>query len=185
MPSGMWRGTCTASWSGQGSALGEAESSPATVSSTRCSNPSHALSGLWVRSSQLTRSASVWPSCSACTHTPDTAGANQRDFLITCPTSGNQYRPTRPHTESSGVAGPGPHLAADRAVAGAGVSGAPGAPLHVRGFPFCRVLGREPWIGKRERDESQEPGQTGATSRHGTPPFPVSPFPFPVFSQVL
>ena len=110
MPSGMWRGNCTASWSGQGSALGEAESSPATVSSTRCSNPSHALSGLWVRSSQLTRSARVWPSCSACTHTPDTAGANQRDFLITCPTSGNQYRPTRPHTESSGEAGTGPAI---------------------------------------------------------------------------
>src|SRR5438270_913734 len=112
MPSGIWRGNWTASWSGQGSALGggEAESSLATVSSTRCSNPSHALSGLWVRSSQLTRSARVWPSCSACTHTPDTAGANQRDFLITCPTSGNQYRPTRPHTESSGEAGTGPAI---------------------------------------------------------------------------
>ena len=92
MPWVMWRGNCTASWSGQGSALGGGgpESSPATVSSTRCSNPSHALSGLWVRSSQLTRSASVWPSCTACTHTPATAGANQRALRITWPTSGNQ-----------------------------------------------------------------------------------------------
>src|SRR5256886_15145796 len=112
MPWGIWGGNCTASGAGGGPAWGggEAERSLAPVPSTRCSTPSHALSGLWVRSSQLTRSARVWPSCSACTHPPDTAGANQRDFLITCPTSGNQYRPTRPHTESSGEAGTGPAI---------------------------------------------------------------------------
>src|SRR5256886_13683883 len=86
MPSGIWRGNCTASWSGRGSALGgdEAESSLATVSSTRCSNPSHALSGLWVRSSQLTRSASVWPSCRDRKSTRLNSSHSQISYAVFC-----------------------------------------------------------------------------------------------------
>src|SRR3989442_2926887 len=111
IPSGRWRGNCTASWSGQGSALGPGlESSPATVSRMRCSNLSHAVSGLSVRSSQLTRSASVLPSCRACTHTPATAGANQRDLWMTWPSRGNHERATRVQAESSGETGTVPGI---------------------------------------------------------------------------
>src|SRR2546422_5292572 len=76
----------------------------------RCSNLSHAVSGLSVRSSQLTRSASVLPSCRACTHTPATAGANQRDLWMTWPSRGNHERATRVHAESSGETGTVPGI---------------------------------------------------------------------------
>src|SRR5438034_110355 len=71
----MERGNSTAISSGWRSARAATESSLTRWSSTRRSNSSHAVSGLWERSSHSSRRASESRVCTACTHTPATAEA--------------------------------------------------------------------------------------------------------------
>ena len=67
-----------------------AESSFCAAASTAAANSFHSASGLRERSSHTRRNASESAVCTACTHTPDTAGVNQRGVRMICPTSGNQ-----------------------------------------------------------------------------------------------
>ncbi len=108
MPVGMETGNWTANWSGHSAGCSRVESSLSSASSTRPTKPSQALSGLSERSSQDTRSAIESAVCTAFTHTPETAGANQRGLRMICPTSGNQYVSTGLQAESSGAWGSAP-----------------------------------------------------------------------------